>query len=170
MAGRLTIHSSGDGHLLSGHSWIEYQPDGGDSVTYGTWGNDPLGLGNGMHVDLEKGRSSDVERTVQITDQQEKKLIAKIEEYEKKGKDGWSILHPCSAFAADAWQAVTGEKLNDRSYGIISNPSKLKESIEAANGKTTESAAKPSGSRPPSSRRPISAAIQPCGAKAASQA
>src|SRR5271157_2937242 len=129
MAGSLTINSSGDGSLLSGHSWIEYQPDGGQPTTYGTWGNDPNGLGNGLHEDLELGRTGDAQRTVRITDEQEKQLYAKIKEYKDKGAGGWGYLDPCSSFAEDVWQSVTGEKLADRSFGIISNPSKLKESI-----------------------------------------
>src|SRR5471030_1459534 len=133
MSGILTIHSSGDGSLLSGHSWIEFQKDGGDHHTYGTWGNNPLGLGNGLHEDLEKGRASDASRNAYITDEQEKRLVSRIEEYKEKGAEGWDYLNPCSGFAADAWETATGEKLTTRSYLIISNPSKLKESILDAN-------------------------------------
>lgn len=163
MAGNLTIHSSGDGHLLSGHSWIEYQPDGGESHTYGTWGNDPLGNGhNGLFADLEKGRTSDANRKARLTDEQEKKLLAKIGEYQKKGDDAWGYLNPCSSFAADIWETTTGEKLDHRS-GIISNPSKLKESINAANKKSlAPPTPKPTPARPSSSRRVIDSPTEPC--------
>lgn len=164
MAGTLTIHSSGDGSLLSGHSWIEYQPDGGAAKTYGTWGNNPLGEGsnsNGLNVDLEKGKVGDAHRSVRLNDEQEKKLFAKIEEYKGKGQKGWGYLSPCSAFAADAWKTATGEKLDHRS-GIISNPSKLKASINAAEKKGPSSKGSSRSSRPQSSRRGVSQAIEPC--------
>jgi hypothetical protein len=167
MAGILTIHSVGDGNLTSGHSWIDYQPDGGEDTTYGTWGNNPqdpttrVPLGNGLHTNLELGWPDDAHRSIRITDKQEKQLFAKIKDYQDTGADGWSLLWPCSAFAADAWQAATGERLADRSFGIISNPSKLKSSILAANKESPEPALQPS-QRPPSSRRPVSSAVQLC--------
>jgi hypothetical protein len=164
MSGILTIHSSGDGSLLSGHSWIEYQQDGGEDHTYGTWGNNPLGLGNGLHEDLEKGRTGDATRSIHITDDQEKKLFQTIDDYRKKGADGWEYLNPCSAFAADAWHAATGENLASRSYFVISNPSKLKESILDADRLKPE----PDGrrldilTRPSGSSRLAKAACVPC--------
>lgn len=160
MAGSLTIHSSGAGtgefdfekpmDLLSGHSWIEYTPDGGTPTTYGTWGNNPGGLGNGLHRNLEAGRSSDASRTVHLDDAQEAALMNKIKEYEDKGKDGWGNLNPCSSFAADAWETATGEDLDHRT-GIISNPSKLKQSINTSNGLGTAVAAPIAPPRPSSS-------------------
>lgn len=166
MAGELTIHSSGSGEILSGHSWIEYTPDGGSPTTYGTWGNNPTGKGNGLFENLELGRASDASRSVHLTDEQEQKLLEKIQEYKDRGEDGWGYLSPCSTFAEDSWETATGEKLAHRSGGIISNPSKLKESINAANEDDLEKAAeaddKPSPERPPSSRRDVSSAIEPC--------
>ena len=135
MSGMLTIHSSGDGHLLSGHSWIEYKKDGDvESSTYGTWGNNPTGNGNGLFKDLEKGRIGDEHRETMIDDKQEEILFKKIKEYEDKGPDGWKYLNPCSGFASDTWNSVTGEKLQDRNWGI-SNPSTLKASIKNENKK-----------------------------------
>lgn len=165
MAGKLTIHSSGTGDILSGHSWIEYTPDGGQTKTYGTWGNNPTGQGNGLFEDLELGRTSDASRSVHLDDEQEKRLNETIEKYRAKGADGWGYLSPCSTFASDAWENATGEELAHRSK-MISNPSKLKESIEAANKKDQAAAATPdplpAPARPPSSRRPLSSAVQPC--------
>jgi hypothetical protein len=161
MSGTLTIHSSGDGSLLSGHSWIQYQPDTGGDTTYGTWGNNPMGQGNGLHTNLEQGRTGDASRSVHITNEQEKKLLAKTDEYQKKGEDGWTYLHPCSAFAADAWAAATGEHLADRSFGVISNPSKLKESIIAADKADTRFRPDPPPV-PGHSVRQIAEAVEPC--------
>jgi hypothetical protein len=130
MAGRLTIYSTGDGRLRSGHSWIAYERDDGYKATFGTWGNNPRGLGNGLHRDLETDRSADAKRSVDIDDEQEARLFGTIEEYERRGDAGWRLFWPCSAFAADAWQAATGEKLEHRNALLISNPSTLKASIE----------------------------------------
>lgn len=166
MAGTLTIHSSGDGTLLSGHSWIEYQPDGGAPTTYGTWGNNPEGLGNGLHENLELGKTSDASRSAHLDDEQEQKLYAVVQQYKGKGEDGWGYLSPCSTFAEDAWEAATGEKLATRSYGIISNPSKLKDSIEATNA---NSPAPPDpANRPTSSLRQVSQPTEPCHSSASS--
>jgi hypothetical protein len=168
VAGSLTIHSEGSGELLSGHSWIEYSKDGGATHTYGTWGNDPLGTGNGLFEDLERGRTSDVSRTVTLTDDQEKQLFDEIEKARSKGQNGWGYLNPCSSFAAETWNKVTGEDLGHRS-GLISNPSKLKSAIHEANNKGAPMpgvfAPTPS-SRPASSRRLISSAVEPCGSRA----
>ena len=84
MAGLLTIHSTGDGTLLSDHSWIEYTPEGDKTTTYGTWGNNPQNLGNGLHENLELGRQGDVHRSMHISDEQEKQLFAKIKKYKDK--------------------------------------------------------------------------------------
>ncbi len=166
MAGKLTVRSSGSGELLSGHSWIEYTPDGGETKTYGTWGNDPLGTGNGLFENIESGRDSDASRSQRIDDAQEKALMQSVESYKSKGAAGWGYLSPCSTFAADAWKAGTGESLGHRS-GIISNPSKLKASINAANARDLKKAAKnsekPNPERPANSRRQCRSSLQSCG-------
>lgn len=156
MAGTLTIHSSGDG-LIDGHSWIEYTPDGGTATTYGTWGNDPRGLGNGLHENLETGRTPDATRTIRIDDAGEARLMATIDQYRSAGEDGWGYLSPCSTFAADAWESATGETLGHRT-GLISNPSTLKDSIEEANGGTPTGG----GTLPATGRRSMDSSIQPC--------
>lgn len=165
MAGTLTIHSSGTGELLSGHSWIEFRPDGGKATTYGTWGNNPTGQGNGLFQDLELGRPSDASRSVHLTDAQEQRLNDTVAKYRAKGTGAWGYLSPCSTFAAEAWENASGEGLSHRS-GIISNPSKLKLSIAAANANDQAKAAAhdpmPAPKRPPSSRRVFGTATQPC--------
>lgn len=165
MAGLLTIHSSGTGELLSGHSWIEYVPDGGVAKTYGTWGNNPTGAGNGLFENLELGKTSDVSRSLRIDDAHEAKLMSLIDQYKKEGSEGWGYLSPCSSFADDAWKTGTGESLSHRS-GIISNPSKLKESIKAANQNDANQASadgkKPTPKRPKSSRRRCGSSVQRC--------
>jgi RHS repeat-associated protein len=64
LAGWVTINSSGNGgsSMTSGHSWISYTPDGGSTTTYGTWGNNPTGHGNGLFENLEAGRTGDASR------------------------------------------------------------------------------------------------------------
>jgi len=171
MAGILTIHSKGTGELLSGHSWIEYVPDGGKAKTYGTWGNNPTGKGNGLFENIELGMASDESRSIHINDKQEADLMKLIEEYKEKGDGGWGYLSPCSTFAAEAWETGTSESLSHRS-GIISNPSKLKESIATANTKdkkkSIEKDLKPKPERPSSSRRNFGSAIQPCSVSSSS--
>lgn len=149
MAGILTIHSSSDGGesstmaSLGNHSWVEYQPDpvkSDQSTTYGTWGNrKPPGL----RANEEKGfnYTGQASRSVQLTDEQEKKFVAELARYEKMGDKGWSMLSPCSTFAGDAWGAATGEKLPTRTWGI-SNPDTLKKSIEKANKRDAAIAAR----------------------------
>jgi len=132
MSGTLTIYSQGDG-LIDGHSWISYTPDGGSTTTYGTWGNDPTGSGNGLFEDLELGRTGEASRSAHLDDKQESQLFDVINKYKSLGQNAWSYLSPCSAFAAAAWNAATGEKLDDRGL-VISNPSTLKKAIEKANG------------------------------------
>lgn len=164
MGGTLTIHSSGTGETLSGHSWIEFTPDnGGESVTYGTWGNDPGGKGNGLHRDLEKGRTSDASRSMKINDEQQAALFKKVSEYDRKGEDGWGYLSPCSTFAEDAWSTATGEHLEHRA-GPISNPSRLKRSIEEANARDGGSELKPhaESERPKVAQQPLNTPVDPC--------
>ena len=95
--------------------------------------NNPLGLGNGLHENLELGRIGDASRTMYLNDTQQAKLYALIKQYRDMGQDGWKLGTPCSTFAANAWKSATGEKLNVH-WGPISNPTTLKESIIAANG------------------------------------
>jgi hypothetical protein len=133
MAGTVTIHSSGGRSIADGHSWIEYLSDDRTvaRVTYGTWGNNPRGLGNGLHANLELGRIGQTWRSAHIDDQQVKELFAKIGEYQARGEDAWNILHPCSAFAVAAWHAATGERLRHRKFLLFSNPSTLCKSLAA---------------------------------------
>jgi len=93
LSGTITINSSGDGgsSSTSGHSWICYTPDGGSPKTYGTWGNNPRGLGNGLHENLEQGRTGDASRSQHIDDDAEKRLMDKINDYKKKGENGWKF-------------------------------------------------------------------------------
>lgn len=165
MSGILTIHSSGTGAIMSGHSWIEFVPDGGTATTFGTWGNNPTGNGNGLFQDLELGQASDASRSVRIDDTQQAKLEQTIQNYKNMGPNAWKLLNPCSGFAAEAWTNATGQSLSHRS-GLISNPSKLKASIDAANVGDAKKAAlpdaKPGPARPCSSRRPIGSSVQPC--------
>ena len=135
LSGILIVQSSGNGgsSMTSGHSWISFTKDGGGTTTYGTWGNNPMNLGNGLHENLEAGRTADASRSTHIDDAQEAKLMGLINTYKEKGSAAWRIGAPCSTFARDAWESGTGEYLNSN-YGPISNPTTLKESIISANG------------------------------------
>ncbi len=133
MSGTLKIHSNGSGEWLFGHSWIEFVPDkSGQAQTFGTWGNNPTGQGNGLFINLELGQKSDACRARQIDDAQETILFKKIESYRQMGGQAWSLLSPCSSFAEDIWESTTGENLRHQSV-LVSTPSRLKESILEAN-------------------------------------
>ena len=112
--------------------------------------------------------------------------MQKIQQVKDQGADGWGYLSPCSSFAASSWQTATGEKLDDR-WGIISNPSTLKDSIAAANKKDADAAAAAAAAppadagaadvdagaadagaaappaRPDNSRRDVGSSVQCCG-------
>jgi len=64
--------------------------------------------------------------------EQATKLFDVIARYGALGNAGWTLASPCSAFAAEAWQAATGERLAHRVAGI-STPKTLASSIAAAN-------------------------------------
>lgn len=133
MAGVLKIHSSSISSYGFGHSWIEYCPFDGLSTTYGTWGNNPTGNGNGLLMNVEPGSMvPDVTRATIIDHVQEKQLFQLIDNYRKRGKQAWTVLTPCSSFAAHAWEVATGERLLHHS-AFISNPSTLAQSISRAN-------------------------------------
>lgn len=138
LSGILVINSSGagDGILgsggVSGHSWVSYTPDGRQTATYGTWGNNPQGLPNGLEHNLELGRIGDATRAAKLTDEEEVAFYGVVKKYEGDGESAWGYLHPCSSFAADAWNSSTGESLSPN--GPYSNPSSLKQSIIDANG------------------------------------
>ncbi len=132
MAGILKIHSTTAGPLSSGHSWIEYAPIDGRSTTFGTWGNAPTGTGNGLLQDVEGSRQADATRTLIIDDQQEQRLFKVINTYRARGPQAWSLLAPCSSFAAEAWEQATGENLIHQTAGI-STPARLAKSIIEAN-------------------------------------
>ena len=102
-------------------------------ATYGTWGNNPTGKGNGLFENLELGRGADATRSSHLNDEEEKKLLALIQQYKSEGSDAWQLGSPCSSFSRNVWETATGENLNSN-YGFISNPTTLKNSIIRANG------------------------------------
>lgn len=135
LSGTLVINSSSDGtssSSTSGHSWVSYTPDGGSTTTYGTWSNNPQGLGNGLHENLEQGFTPDVSRPSHLSDEQEQAFNNTVSDYENRGANGWSYTNPCSGFASTAWHNATGEALNDG--WPVSAPTTLKNSIFHANG------------------------------------
>ncbi|WP_305880044.1 RHS repeat domain-containing protein [Treponema sp. OMZ 787] len=133
-SGKLTIYSTGNS-LMGGHAWISYTPDDtGVTTTYGTWGNNPTGKGNGLFENLEQNRGAEATRSVHLDDNQERALLKTINDYKEKGKGAWKLFGPCSKFAQDAWDSATGEYLNANTLIIINNPETLKKSIIKANG------------------------------------
>jgi hypothetical protein len=115
LSGILTLASSGNDSSsfgMQGHAFVAWKPDGGTNVTtYGTWGNDPNGSGNGLHVNLESGWTvpSDETREKHIDDAAEAKFMAIVTSYGNAGSSGWHTWNNCAGFAADAWLAGTGE-------------------------------------------------------------
>jgi hypothetical protein len=139
VSGILTIHSIGYGEWLFGHSWVEFVSDqNGEVQTFGTWGNNPTGKGNGLFRNLELGRSSQESRSFHISDEQEAVFWKRIEEYSDMGAQAWTILAPCSSFVQDVWESTTGEKLSHQAV-LISNPLTLKNSIAEANLRAPQS-------------------------------
>lgn len=132
MGGLLRIHSTIAGDTIFGHSWIEYCPIDGDPKTYGTWGNNPTGTGNGLMENLELGSWSPHSRAAYISSEQVYELLTIIDAYRDAGPQAWTLAAPCSAFAAAAWEAATGEKLQHRTL-LVSTPSALARSIDHAN-------------------------------------
>jgi hypothetical protein len=132
--GTLTIHSDGEGQSsssgLSGHSWIEYTPDGGGATTYGTWGTGTV-ENPGVNQDLEMGWESEASRTTHIGEVQEQALMDYIDSQRALGPDAHTLWHNCSSFASEAWEAATGEHI---SPGWVPSPTALRENIEVANG------------------------------------
>jgi RHS repeat-associated protein len=153
LSGWITIYSSGNGgsSMTSGHSWISYTPDGAHTTTYGTWGNNPTGNGNGLFENLEAGRTSDAARSMYLDDNAEEALLDKIQLYRNMGQNAWKYGSPCSEFARDAWKTATSESLNSN-WGPLNNPTTLKYSIISANGGVNyNTATRPNGGNSASS-------------------
>lgn len=143
MGGLLKIHSTAAGDTIFGHSWIEYCPIDGEPRTYGTWGNNPTGAGNGLMDNLELDCWSPHSRAACINSQQTAELFSIIAAYRDAGSEAWTLTAPCSAFAATAWEAATGEKLEHRT-ALVSTPGTLARSIDQANlAEVIESARRP---------------------------
>jgi RHS repeat-associated protein len=138
VVGTLTISANGNDNGscwsggMSGHAWLTYAQIGESPDTYGTWGNNPRGLGNGLQIDLELGMEGEATRSRNITGAQFNIFIGELLSTALQGNGGWGYFYPCSSFAAHTWNLVTGESLNP--YGPYSNPSTLKNSIIKANG------------------------------------
>jgi len=132
-----------------GHAWLELRTAKGVAMTFGSFQKEGLVTNKELTPTKENphGYRSDTERTVELTVDQEQKLIdyyqAKTRELEKAQdvdgnldhdkRDEWSFKNNCAAFAAGAWNEVTGEDLSHQYPGGISHPSKLADSIEKEN-------------------------------------
>ena len=140
-SGWLIIYSSGASPganssmgLVAGHSWISFTPNGGTTATYGTWGNNPGGRGNGLQTNLELYLEAGASRIVYLSDAEQAALMAFIMQVASMGPNGWSLTGPCSSFASAAWDAATNELLNPYGPAGLSNPTTLAASIISANG------------------------------------
>jgi|GEM_PF-6797858 len=158
--GKLTIYSNNQGainsnpftpfnnlnFLVSGHSWLSYkvtdyvENNRATSIyenytTYGTWGITERTDEKGLYLNLEKNYSYKASRYTSIDLGEEKELFRQIDAYTEQGQDAWSYLSPCSSFANDVWEAVTGETLIPS--GIWSTPTSLIEFISHKNGNSS---------------------------------
>ena len=149
MAGTLTIYAAESvatpGDSFAGHCWIEYEPVSGPLMTYGTWGNNPDGLGTGLIEKLEPGRAGVAQRSVYLDDLQEARLMSWIQQYQDKGHNDSRSTNRSAEFISNTWYAATGEKLSRRGRAM-SDSSYLKNSIERANMKGA-AVAVPDGSK-----------------------
>ena len=138
MAGTLTIYAAESvatrGDTFAGHCWIEYEPVFGPPMTYGTWGNNPDGLGTGLLEKLEPGRVGIAQRSVYLDDLQEAQLMSWIQQYRDTGQKERRSLNGSAGFVSSTWYTATGERLGNRGERT-SGPSYLKDSIERANAK-----------------------------------
>jgi hypothetical protein len=133
MTGILKIHSASARETRMGHSWIEYCPIDGVSVTYGTWGNNPLNQGNGLMENAEpRTLRTNATRSRILDHEQEQRLFDIIEAYRRRGEQAWTLLTPCSTFAAEAWEQATGERLTHQ-IAMVSTPARLAKAIVEAN-------------------------------------
>jgi len=134
VGGTIAIHSDGNGNSsssgISGHSWVEYTPDGGETTTYGTWGTGTV-ENPGVNENLELDWDSEASRTAHVNEAQEQALMDYIDSQKALGPDAHTLLHNCSSFASEAWEVATGEHI---SPGWIPNPTTLRENIKVANG------------------------------------
>jgi hypothetical protein len=139
-SGKLSVfaHTAENMNGPFGHAWISFKLDqSGKTTTYGTY------LPEGLHINDEKGYLENhpervkisVGRTAHIDDQSERRLNNLIRSYRQAGSAAWTFEHPCSDFAAVAWQTATGEVLNHHMMpAFFSNPGSLKQAIISANG------------------------------------
>lgn len=123
---------------VAGHSWIVVKHATGRIETHGTWGTSAPRLGYrtaGYCVDREKrgGMVSDFSRSADVTPEQLKRLMAFCREMADLGLKAHGNLHPCSWFAAKAFEIATGERLVHRHLGV-SNPTTLCRSVARSNG------------------------------------
>jgi hypothetical protein len=135
LSGTITINtadpdSSGSIAYFSGeygHARIQFMPDGVTvgPVSYGTFGIPPQ-YGLRTNHELQLGYEPDCSRSKHIDDNAERRLFRLLDAYKSKGGRGWTWHHPCSSFAADAWNTATGEHL---SSGCPSTPAALRRSI-----------------------------------------
>jgi hypothetical protein len=131
--------------IMSGHAWIEIidlSSEEEKRETWGTWKNPDFYDQNGfLHPNRELYRSPAASRSLFVTKKQYDKLRRVIDKYKSKGDLAWGFLNNCTAFAKDAWQSVSGEKIDTyciEDYGfprpVWPNPISVMYSIIDLNG------------------------------------
>ncbi len=133
LSGTLIIYSE----RAPAHSWISFTPTGGQTTTYGTWGNDACGEGTKgqLLTNQELTRAFDASRSACLGDAAEANLMAEIQRFKNLGTHAWGLRKNCTYFARSAWKSGTGESLNIPF--LKPTPSELVDAIIKANGGKT---------------------------------
>jgi hypothetical protein len=121
IVGTLTINvidvsGSASSSNTSGHAWIEFADNSGNTTTFGTWGNQ-----GAVEYDInrEKDYVADASYSVSITYNDFQNIL----DYNATdGNTNWSLIYNCAGYAAGIWQAVTGISIG----GGILTPSHIR--------------------------------------------
>ena len=131
----INTYLTGTGETTDGHAWLTFTPDGGQTMTYGTYGNNNGAQGVvGVNEDSELYGSPTATRTTHLNADQAAALSYFISVQISYGSSAWNFVAPCSSFASGGWEAGTGEYLNPSSGGVLSTPTNLQNAIRDANG------------------------------------
>lgn len=95
--------------LTGRHAWLEYQQDGGEQTSWGTFKG--YGLAKNYELENPDRYSPTARRQKYVDDDAEARLSFLVEEYERMGEDAWGWLHPCTSFAEEVWKILFGEDL-----------------------------------------------------------
>lgn len=131
--GELTIDvdttpgSTVSGEDTGGHAWLRLASNNGTIDTYGTWSTGTGTGPGGLRPDQSLGRLPNVSKTAVLSSEQITTFNEQIRMYGFLGERAWTVFSPCSSFACNVWNTVTGQSLSD---GFISTPANLAKSIQ----------------------------------------